>query len=211
MSTYAAEQNLGLRKIVFVLLGIGVVSMLSLIVAGAMSLISLADRIHPVAGTVVFWGLCLAAGFFALYCLIAYAHLPPALVRSGRVELWLEMKLPDPAARTEILSGLIRNLPQELREMDVPRLVAATEGFTGADLKAMIEDGKAVYAYDKANGAKPHPLTEYFLQAIKAVQENKERYATAEAQALTQPKSPLDGLMRSFVTTQMFSANQEDE
>jgi len=139
------------------------------------------------------------------------AHLPPALVRSGRVELWLEMKLPDPAARTEILSGLIRNLPQELREMDVPRLVAATEGFTGADLKAMIEDGKAVYAYDKANGAKPHPLTEYFLQAIKAVQENKERYATAEAQALTQPKSPLDGLMRSFVTTQMFSANQEDE
>ena len=80
MSTYVAEQNLGLRKIVFVLLGIGVVSMLSLIVAGAMSLISLADRIHPVAGTVVFWGLCLAAGFFALYCLIAYAQLPPALV-----------------------------------------------------------------------------------------------------------------------------------
>src|SRR5262249_44682853 len=80
MSTYVAEQNLGLRKIVFVLLGIGVCSMLSVIVAGAMSLISLADRIHPVAGTVVFWGLCLAAGFFALYCLIAYAQLPPALV-----------------------------------------------------------------------------------------------------------------------------------
>jgi len=80
MSTYAAEQNLGLRKIVFVLLGIGAISILSLIVAGATSLISLADRIHPVAGTVVFWGLCLAAGFFALYCVIAYAQLPPALV-----------------------------------------------------------------------------------------------------------------------------------
>ena len=62
------------------LLALGVVSMLSLIVAGATSLISLADRIHPVAGTVVFWGLCLAAGFFALYCVIAYAQLPPALV-----------------------------------------------------------------------------------------------------------------------------------
>jgi len=139
------------------------------------------------------------------------AHLPPALVRSGRVELWLEMKLPDPAARTEILSGLIRNLPQELRELDVPRLVAATEGFTGADLKAMVEDGKALYAYDKANGTEPQPLTEYFLHAIKAVQENKQHYATAEAQAMMQPKSPFSGFMRSFVTTRMLGQNQDDE
>lgn len=52
----------------------------SLIIAGATSLISLADRIHPVAGTIMFWGICLATGFFALYCLIAYARLPAALM-----------------------------------------------------------------------------------------------------------------------------------
>src|SRR5262249_19059070 len=80
MNAHTADQNLGLRRIVLVFLGVGVVSMLSLIVAGATSLVSLADRIHPVAGTVVFWGLCLAAGFFALYCVIAYAQLPPALM-----------------------------------------------------------------------------------------------------------------------------------
>ena len=80
MSAHAADQNSGLRKIILVLLALGVVSMVSLIVAGATSLISLADRIHPVAGTGVFWGLCLAAGFLALYCVIAYAQLPPALV-----------------------------------------------------------------------------------------------------------------------------------
>src|ERR1051325_5178523 len=80
MSAHAADQNSGLRKIILVLLALGVVSMVSLIVAGATSLISLADRIHPVAGTVVFWGSCAAAGFLALYCLIAYAQLPPALV-----------------------------------------------------------------------------------------------------------------------------------
>ena len=80
MSAHAADQNSSLRKIILVLLALGVISMLSLIVAGATSLISFAERIHPVAGTVVFWGLCLAAGFFALYCLIAYAQLPPALV-----------------------------------------------------------------------------------------------------------------------------------
>src|SRR5213595_3223208 len=56
------------------------VCLVSLIVAGATSLISLADRIHPIAGTVVFWAVCLAAGFFALYCAIAYARLPAALV-----------------------------------------------------------------------------------------------------------------------------------
>ena len=80
MSAPAADQNSSLRKIILVLLALGVVSMASLIFAGAASLISFAERIHPVAGTVVFWGICLAAGFFALYCLIAYAQLPPALV-----------------------------------------------------------------------------------------------------------------------------------
>ena len=56
------------------------VCLVSLIVAGATSLISLVDRIHPVAGTIVFWAVCLTAGFFALYCAIAYARLPAALV-----------------------------------------------------------------------------------------------------------------------------------
>ena len=74
----------------------------------------------------------------------------------------------------------------------------------------MVEDGKAVYAYDKANQAAPQPLTEYFLRAVKAVRENKERYAAAEAQAMMQPKSPFGGFMRSFVTRH-FSAGEEEE
>jgi len=50
-----------------------------LVIAGVASLVSLADRIHPIAGTLVFWTVCLAAGFFALYYAIAYTRLPPAL------------------------------------------------------------------------------------------------------------------------------------
>jgi hypothetical protein len=76
----AAAQNSGARKMIIVLAVIITVCLVSLIVAGATSLISLADRIHPIAGTVVFWTLCLAAGFFALYFAIAYARLPAALV-----------------------------------------------------------------------------------------------------------------------------------
>ena len=56
------------------------VCLLSLIIAGVTSLISLAERIHPIAGAIVFWSVCLAAGFFTLYCVIAYAKLPAALV-----------------------------------------------------------------------------------------------------------------------------------
>src|SRR5213594_2932600 len=56
------------------------VCLVSLVIAGAASLISLAERIHPIAGTIVFWSVCAAAGFSALYCAIAYARLPAALV-----------------------------------------------------------------------------------------------------------------------------------
>src|SRR4029450_10217637 len=47
------------------------------------SLVSLAERIHPIAGAIVFWGVCLAAGFFALYCAVAYSNVPGALVPAG--------------------------------------------------------------------------------------------------------------------------------
>ena len=56
------------------------VCVISVVIAGLTSLISLADRIHPVAGSIVFWAVCLTAGFFALYCAIAYSRLPPALL-----------------------------------------------------------------------------------------------------------------------------------
>ena len=76
----SAEQNLSARKIVIALVVLMTVCLLSLIIAGVTSLISLAERIHPLAGSIVFWTLILAAGFFALYCVIAYAKLPAALI-----------------------------------------------------------------------------------------------------------------------------------
>jgi len=75
----AAAQNSNARTIIVVLAVLITVCLVSLIIGGVTSLISLAERIHPIAGTIVFWSVCLAAGFFALYCAIAYARLPPAL------------------------------------------------------------------------------------------------------------------------------------
>jgi len=79
-ATASQEQNFNARKIIIALLVLVTVCVASLIVAGVTSLISLAERIHPLAGSIVFWTLILGAGFFALYCVIAYAKLPAALI-----------------------------------------------------------------------------------------------------------------------------------
>jgi SpoVK/Ycf46/Vps4 family AAA+-type ATPase len=47
------------------------------------------------------------------------SNLPPALVRSGRIELWLEMRLPDDAARRAILRQHLAPLPAYLAEVDM--------------------------------------------------------------------------------------------
>jgi hypothetical protein len=75
----AAAQSSGARRIIVVLAVTMTVCLASLTIAGLASLVSLADRIHPIAGTIAFWVVCLAVGLFALYCAIAYAGLPGAL------------------------------------------------------------------------------------------------------------------------------------
>jgi len=138
------------------------------------------------------------------------ASLPAALIRSGRVELWLEMKLPNEEARTQILTRHIGELPPELPKVDVAALIPATEGFTGADLKRLVDDGKTLYAYDKAKRIELKGPTEYFLKAVEGVRENKERYAEAEAQAMLKPKPSMSGIT-SFVMHQLAERGKEND
>jgi transitional endoplasmic reticulum ATPase len=105
---------------------------------------------------------------------------PPALVRSGRIELWLETRLPDRDARLAILKDNSQNLPAQFQSIDLPELADHTEGLTGADLRRLVEDGKILYAYDKARKLKPKNVNAYFLQAIETIRQNKEKYAHAE-------------------------------
>lgn len=109
--------------------------------------------------------------------------LPPALVRSGRIELWLDMRLPDAVARRSILRQHLASLPASLGEVDIERLAEHADGFTGADLKRLVEDGKALLAYDKVRKLSVRAATDYFLDAVETVRVNKQRYAEAEARA----------------------------
>ncbi len=119
------------------------------------------------------------------------ANIPPALVRSGRVELWLETRLPDEAARRSILEDSVATLPATLRDIDLSAVVEATEDFTGADLKRTVSDAKALYAYDVSRGLAPAPMTAYALRASTVLRANRDRYATAESRArATRPERP---------------------
>ena len=67
--------------------------------------------------------------------------------------------------------------------LDKGVLVAATAGFTGADLKRLLDDGKNLYAFDRATQKPLRPLDEYFVAAVATVKDNKSKYAEAEARA----------------------------
>lgn len=113
-------------------------------------------------------------------------HMPSALVRSGRVELWLEMKMPDRSARRTIVERQLRGMPQVLQSIDYEQVLEATEDFTGADLKRTVEDSKGLYAYDRASGLLIRSATDYLLEAVKNVRDNKSRYAAAQATVRSQ-------------------------
>jgi predicted AAA+ superfamily ATPase len=120
------------------------------------------------------------------------AALPPALLRSGRVELWLEMQLPDEASRLAILRQHLLPLAAPLAELNVEALAEVSDGFTGADLKRLAEDGKNLFAFDLARGRALRPVTEYFLDAVQTLRDNKARYAEADAAARVQrPERPV--------------------
>ena len=110
-------------------------------------------------------------------------NLPPALIRSGRIELWLDMRYPDLTARSEILTKQLKGLPPPFDTIDIERIVATTEGFSGADMKRLVEDGKTLYAYDKVTIGKTDSATAYMLKATETVRLSKEKYAQAEIRA----------------------------
>lgn len=105
------------------------------------------------------------------------AHsLPPALLRSGRIELWLETRLPDAGARAAILGERLAQAPPPLAAADIGAIADASHGLTGADLRAVVEDGKLLFAHDRARGEAARPPEQYFLEAIATVRSNRRNY-----------------------------------
>ena len=117
------------------------------------------------------------------------ADLPIAILRSGRVELWLETRLPDLSARTEIFRDHLAEMPPPLCDVDVARLASASRGATGADLKAILEDGKLLFARDQTTGHHGRAAEGYFLEAIATIRQNRRKYQKRKPAQLTEARS----------------------
>ncbi len=95
--------------------------------------------------------------------------LPDALLRSGRVELWLETRLPDLSTRARILQRWTDRVLPATESIDYPILAEQTEGFTPADLRRLSGDAKLLYAADMAGNRKLCTANEYLLRATSAL------------------------------------------
>ncbi|HYJ78308.1 MAG TPA: AAA family ATPase [Longimicrobiaceae bacterium] len=84
-------------------------------------------------------------------------HLDPAFRRPGRFDRVLFVPPPDAEARAAILRVLVRGKPVE--ELDYARLARRTDGFSGADLKAVVDLAVERKLDDAIRAGRPVPLT----------------------------------------------------
>jgi transitional endoplasmic reticulum ATPase len=108
----------------------------------------------------------------------------PALVRPGRFDKIISIPLPNKEARLQILSLNLEG-KQKDRDVDVETLVEMTEGFSGADLSALVNTAVSIVLqdyvakYPKIDDAKAHIKEavvnmDHFKAAAKKVRTSRE-------------------------------------
>lgn len=103
--------------------------------------------------------------------------IPDALLRSGRVELWLETKVPVAAIRARILQRWMGNELPQSQALDFDELAQMTEGFTPADLRRLVADAKALCAADLARERAVRTAAAYVASAVDAFVAGRNRMA----------------------------------
>ncbi|EOA19835.1 hypothetical protein CARUB_v10000082mg [Capsella rubella] len=76
--------------------------------------------------------------------------LDPALLRPGRLDRLLLCDFPSPPERLEILTVLSRKLPMA-DDIDLEPIALMTEGFSGADLQALLSDAQLAAVHEFLN------------------------------------------------------------
>jgi AAA+ superfamily predicted ATPase len=93
-------------------------------------------------------------------------HLDPAFRRPGRFDRILFVPPPDPNARASILRLLLKGKP--VGEIDFDALARKTEGFSGADLKAVVDVAVEVKLRDAMKAGALQPVSgRDLLEAVK--------------------------------------------
>ncbi|KAJ8755931.1 hypothetical protein K2173_024476 [Erythroxylum novogranatense] len=97
--------------------------------------------------------------------------LDAALLRPGRLDRLLFCDFPSPRERLDILSVLSRKLPLA-PDVDLEAIAYVTEGFSGADLQALLSDAQLAAVHEflsNANSSKPEKspiITDALLKSV---------------------------------------------
>jgi SpoVK/Ycf46/Vps4 family AAA+-type ATPase len=111
-------------------------------------------------------------------------HLDSAFRRPGRFDRILFVPPPDAAARAAILRLHVRGKPVE--DLDFDSLAKKTEGFSGADLRAVVDLAVEAKLRQAMKSGVPQPLTTKDLAAGASAQKptTREWFASARNYAL---------------------------
>jgi SpoVK/Ycf46/Vps4 family AAA+-type ATPase len=111
-------------------------------------------------------------------------HLDQALRRPGRFDRVLFVPPPDAEARTAILQLMLADKPTEM--IDYGRLARQTEGFSGADLRGIVDQAVEHKLREAMARGVPAPLaTQDLLTVLKATHSTtQEWFTTARNYAL---------------------------
>jgi AAA+ superfamily predicted ATPase len=107
--------------------------------ASAASLSSDGGLSRRMFGTLLTWMQERTAPSFLAATANDISALPPELLRKGRFDEVFFVDLPTTAVRRKILEIHLARRKRELKEFDLGRLAAASEGFSGAEIEAAIE------------------------------------------------------------------------
>jgi transitional endoplasmic reticulum ATPase len=102
---------------------------------------------------------------------------PAAILRSGRVELWLETRLPDLETRARILRRWTDHGLPGHEAVDYQAVATKAERFNPADLRRVVADAKALFAVDEKYGRPLGSADHYLEQAIVDLIATRKRMA----------------------------------
>ncbi|CAJ1378202.1 unnamed protein product [Effrenium voratum] len=103
------------------------------------------------------------------------------LLRSGRIELWLKTKLPEPRQKREILRKYIKEDAGAMELLgnsgdlpDVRAAAQASDSFCCADLRRVVSDAKMLAAWDRVTDGKILEGAAYLEKAAEGVRRMQE-------------------------------------
>jgi transitional endoplasmic reticulum ATPase len=118
-------------------------------------------------------------------------HLDPAFRRPGRFDRVLFVPPPDAAARAAILEILVRGKPAD--RIDFDKIAKKTDGFSGADLKAVLDVAVEQKLREAIRTGRPQPITTGdLMEAARGVRPStREWFSTARNYVLYANESGL--------------------